>query len=197
MNFFVKNFLRGLAIVVPMVVTIYIVWLIYQMFARFDELLDVRIPGTGLMLTLLVILAVGVLASNIVGRKLLELTETLFVKAPIVKIVYLSIKDLTQAFVGEKKKFDRPVVVAFGEGMTAKALGFITREEIDIPGLSDHVMVYFPQSYNFAGNLFLVPRAAVQPIAADSSQVMALIVSGGISGAVRTEAHARPAEETR
>jgi uncharacterized membrane protein len=189
MNFIVKNFLRGLAVVIPIGLT---VWIVYEIFFWTDRLLvDAlpaagRVPGAGVALALVLILAVGVLTSNIVGRKVLAMTESIFTRAPLVKLVYLSIKDLIEAFVGDRKRFTRPVLITLGEGMSARALGFITREDVTFPGADDHVMVYLPQSYNFAGNVFLVPRHHVEPIDADSSQVMALIVSGGISGSLHT-----------
>jgi uncharacterized membrane protein len=109
------------------------------------------------------------------------LTEKIFTRLPVVKILYTSIKDLIGAFVGDKKSFDRPILVTAPEG-GAKALGFITRDSLELLGLTDHVAVYFPQSYNFAGNLIIYPRDRVSPLDADSSEVMAFILSGGVSG---------------
>ena len=74
-----------------------------------------------------------------------------------------------------------PVLVTLGEG-SGGFLGFATRDSLDVLGLPDHVAVYFPQSYNFAGNVLLFPRERVRPLEASSAQVMAFIVSGGVSG---------------
>jgi uncharacterized membrane protein len=99
-----------------------------------------------------------------------------------VKLIYTSLKDLIDAFVGDKKRFDRPVAVEFpGAGY---ALGFITREDLALPGFEGTSAVYFPQSYNFAGNVLLVGRERIRPLDADSSLVMTFIVSGGVSGGV-------------
>ena len=73
-------------------------------------------------------------------------------------------------------------MVTLIEGSNAKAVGFVTRKSMEFLGLEDEVAVYFPQSYNFAGSLLIVPRGTIKPIDADSSDVMAFIVSGGISG---------------
>jgi uncharacterized membrane protein len=178
MNFLIKNFLRGLAILIPIVATI---WLVVITFMTIDRWIQAPYPGVGIGVTILLILAVGMLAGNVIGRKLLRLTEMIFMRAPLVKIIYLAIKDLVEAFVGDRKKFNRPVLVSL-PGIEASALGFVTRDRIDfLPG-SDLIAVYFPQSYNFAGNLLLVSAARITPIDADSTQVMAFIVSGGISG---------------
>ena len=99
---------------------------------------------------------------------------------PLLKLLYTSIRDLINAFVGDKKRFDRPVAVAFTE--SARALGFVTRETLHGLHLPGHVAVYFPQSYNFAGNLLIVPKELVEPLDVHPTDMMAFIVSGGVSG---------------
>jgi uncharacterized membrane protein len=89
---------------------------------------------------------------------------------------------LINAFVGDKKRFDRPVAVALMPGASTKALGFVTRDTLGHLEMTGHVAVYFPQSYNFAGNVLLVPREQVETLDVGSADIMAFIVSGGISG---------------
>lgn len=180
MHLVVKYFLRGLAVVVPIAVTVWVVW---QIFTGLDRLINAPYPGLGLALTLAAILLTGVLVSNFVGRALLRGTELLFIRAPFVKIVYTSVKDLVDAFVGDKRRFDRPVSVALTSDGSLRAVGFITRDDLAYLGIPGTAAVYFPQSYNFAGNLVLVEISRITPIDADSSQVMAFVVSGGVSGA--------------
>ncbi len=96
-------------------------------------------------------------------------------------MLYSAIKDLIEAFAGKKKSFDKPAIVELTPG-GAKALGFITRETLEFLSLSDHVSVYFPQSYNFAGSVLIFPTERVTPIDIDSSEAMAFVVSGGVSG---------------
>ena len=179
MNFLIKNFVRGLAIVVPISAT---VWLVWATVVTIDRWLGIPWPGAGIAVTLALILLVGVLAGNVIGRTFFQWTEQIFVRAPLVKIIYMAIKDLVEAFVGDRRRFNRPVVVDLTELGQVKALGFITRDSLEFLPDSDLVAVYFPQSYNIAGNLLLVPRSRVHAIEADSAQVMAVIVSGGISG---------------
>jgi uncharacterized membrane protein len=100
---------------------------------------------------------------------------------PLVKLLYSAIKDMIEAFAGEKKSFDKPVIVTVMPGGTAKVVGFVTQEGLENFGLSDYVAVYLPQSYNFAGNVLLFPKESVKPLSIESSQAMAFIVSGGIS----------------
>jgi len=176
MNWLIKNFLRGLVIVVPIALTVY---LLYQTFLRLDQLLQVKTPGLGLVILLGAIIAIGALAGNFVGRRLFALTETLFTKAPIIRIVYSAIKDLLEAFVGNKRRFDRPVAIAVSEGV--RAFGFITRDDLTALGMPGDVAVYIPFSYTWDGCLLVVARERVTPIEADSSSVLSLVVSGGVS----------------
>ncbi|HEX9982667.1 MAG TPA: DUF502 domain-containing protein [Thermoanaerobaculia bacterium] len=178
MNFLIKNFLRGLVIVVPVAATIY---LLYQSFIAIDRLVGLPQRGLGALVLLVGITVVGILASNFVGRSLIGLMERIFNRAPIVRLVYSSIRDLLEAFVGNKRRFDRPVTFPMGPGV--KAIGFITRDDLDFLGLPGDVAVYVPFSYTWDGCMMLVARENLTPITADSASVMALVVSGGVSRA--------------
>ncbi len=167
--------------VVPVALTVYAVVLT---FTTLDQLLPLGVPGLGLLLTLAVITGVGMLTSNVIGKTLVEEFESALTRVPLVKLIYSSIKDLMNAFVGDKKRFDRPVAVALSPSSSVMALGFVTQDNLELLGLTTHVAVYFPQSYNFAGNLVLVPRELVRPVVVGSSDLMTFIVSGGVSGLV-------------
>lgn len=176
MNWLIKNFLRGLVIVVPVALTVY---LLYQTFVWLDRLLAVRTPGLGIAILLGAILAIGALAGNFVGRRLFALMEALFTKAPIVRIVYSAIKDLLEAFVGNKRRFDRPVSVQVTDHV--RVFGFITQDDLGALARSGDIAVYVPFSYTWDGCLLVVAREKVAALEADSAKVMALVVSGGVS----------------
>lgn len=178
MNTLAKSFFKGLLIVVPLIATIYVVYLVVTVV---DDLLGVPIPGLGLAITVVSITVVGLLTSNVVGRRTLEALEKGIDKLPVVKLLYQSVKDLMGAFVGDKKSFDKPVMVEVFPGQGIKMLGFVTCTHFDDAKLRDHVAVYLPQSYNFAGNLLVVPRDRVEEVDADGAQFMAFIVSGGVA----------------
>jgi uncharacterized membrane protein len=112
---------------------------------------------------------------------LFAIAEKVFKGLPLVKLLYSAVKDMTEAFAGEKKSFDKPVIATIAPGGSAKVVGFVTQDTLENLGLSDHVAVYVPQSYNFAGNVLLFPSEAVKPLNIESSQAMAFIVSGGVS----------------
>lgn len=178
-------FFKGLFVLVPVVVTVYV---IYAVFTKIDGLLripmpgaDKPLPGTGFIATLILITLIGFLASNILTKNLLGLVDRIFARLPLIKILYTSVKDLIGAFVGDKKMFDKPVLATLSTNSNAKVLGFITNEDMTFLGIKEHVAVYLPQSYNFAGNLIILPKNLVSPIEKNSSEVMTFIVSAGVS----------------
>ena len=174
----VSYFLKGLLVFVPGALTVFAIVLV---FTKLDGLLNIPIPGLGLVITIVLITLIGFLASNFIGKKFFSLIDGLFTKLPVVKMLYSAIKDVIEAFAGEKKSFDKPAIVELTAG-GPKALGFITRDGLEFLSLSDHVAVYFPQSYNFAGSVLIFPSAQVTPVDIDSSEAMAFVVSGGVSG---------------
>lgn len=184
MKALIKYFFNGLLIIIPMAVSIYAV---FWAFKAIDGLLGLDgYPGAGLLITLAMVTAIGFLANNFFTKKLFDYFELIVSRVPLVKLLYSSIKDLIGAFVGEKKSFNKPVLATFAPGV--RAMGFITRESLEQLGLVDQVAVYFPQSYNFAGNLLIMPRSQVEPLTIDSSEAMTFIVSGGVAGSGKEQA---------
>jgi uncharacterized membrane protein len=184
MNDLARNFFEGLLILVPVVTTLYVAWLVFQ---TIDGWLNIPIPGVGFLVTVGLITLTGRYASTVFVRKMLDVLERMLIKAPFVKLLYTSLKDLIEAFMGEKRRFDQPVLVSLSPGGHAEAVGFVTRTDLEFLGLLDHVAVYFPQSYNFAGNVLVFPKDQVRPLEAESADVMAFIVSGGVSGGQNRE----------
>ena len=180
-----RYFFRGLLVIVPLAVTVWVVALVVATLDAWipvERLVDRPVPGLGLAITLALIFVVGFLASNFVTRWLFRTVDRAFAKLPLIKLIYTSLRDLVDAFVGERKRFDRPVRVRLGPDGSPSVPAFLTRDDLTALGLEDHVAVYFPQSYNFAGNVLLVHESRVEPIALDSATVMTFIVSGGVSG---------------
>ncbi|MES1184266.1 MAG: DUF502 domain-containing protein [Myxococcales bacterium] len=174
----VRYFVRGCLVTVPLAIT---GWVIYVTLRFVDNLLPIGIPGLGILVTLSLVTLIGLFTSNVIGKRVFQLTDRALSGMPLVKLIYTSIKDLIRAFVGDHKSFDRPAAVALTPG-GARILGFVTREGLHMLGMPEFVAVYFPQSYNFAGQLAVVPREQVELLDAASAEVMTFIVSGGISG---------------
>jgi uncharacterized membrane protein len=187
------HFLKGILILAPMIVT---GWVIVWVFTAIDGLLRIPVPGVGFLITIIFIIFVGILASNIFFTRLFSYFEKVLTRLPVVKLLYFSIKDLIGAFVGEKKMFNRPVMVTLAHapfevnmppgkaGSDIKLLGFVTSGSLDfLPESGDRVAVYMPQSYNVGGQLMLVPKERITPLATvESAKLMAFIVSGGAAG---------------
>ncbi len=177
MNKITRYFFEGLLLVAPVAITLYVILWIVKII---DQVNPTPIPGLGLVFTAIFITLTGYFASNYLARAMGKRIDALFTRLPFIKMLYQSIKDLMETFVGSKKSFDKPVLVTLAPGGVS-VIGFVTLTTLESIGLKDKVAVYLPQSYNFAGNLIVVPKEQVTPINASSGAVMALIVSGGIS----------------
>jgi uncharacterized membrane protein len=171
-------FLRGLVVVVPLAITIYVC---YAVFTRIDGWLGFAIPGVGFVVTIALITLTGFLASNLITRGLLSAFDSLMERLPFVRLLYSSTKDLLNAFVGEKRRFDRPVLVRLSPESEARLVGFVTQSSLAQLGLDGYVAVYLPQAYAVHGNLAVCPAGLVEPLHAVSSEVLAFIVSGGVT----------------
>ncbi|MGB5311217.1 MAG: DUF502 domain-containing protein [Polyangiales bacterium] len=172
-----RSFAQGLLVLAPVAITI---WVVVFTVTTLDDWLDTGIPGLGIVIAAIGITIIGYLTGTVVGNKLLEWLEAGMQRVPLIRILYNALRDLFGAFVGGKRKFDKPVAVEMNQhGL--KVLGFLTAEHFDDPQLEGHVSVYLPESYNFAGNLVVVPKERVRPLDADGAEFMAFIVSGGVT----------------
>jgi len=189
MNKLANYFLKGLLVCVPLVVTIAIVvWVFKMLYSLAPERitgenppfwLQAALAAAILVIMLIVILLAGVAASNYVGARAIGFIDTFVGRVPVFSMIYSSVKDITQALGGEKKKFDRPVLIQFTPG-GPMTVGFVTADSMDFAGVAERVAVYMPQSYNFAGQMLIVPKDWIRPLNLDSKDAMTLVVSGGI-----------------
>ena len=178
MKHFLKYFLRGFLILAPITITVFIiVWLLKWL----NDFFDIGIPGLGILLILILITALGYIGSSIVARPLLGLMERYICKLPLISIIYSSIKDLFDAFVGENQKFNQPVLVRLYAEAEVFKMGFVTQHSMEAVELPGHVAVYFPNAYDLSGELHLVPRQNVRAVQVPSAMAMKFVVSGGVS----------------
>ena len=184
-------FLQGLLFVVPIVAT---VWILVKAIMRIDGLLpfqvpiqlpgfeEIDIPGLGLITIFLFIALMGFIGSRYIRNPLFSYFETLIEKAPLAKLIYSSVKDLIQAFVGEKRRFNTPVLVRLEKESDINRIGFVTKEDLTELGIeSDKVAVYLPFSYGFNGELIILPKENVRPLNASGTDMMKFIISGGVT----------------
>ena len=185
-NKLVSYFLQGLLYIAPITIVIYI---IYALFTFMDGILqdyfvDIfgsKIPGLGLLVLVIFIIFIGFLGKTIIADPLKKLFKNIIDKIPPLKFVYAAFDDIIAAFVGKEKRFNKPVLVKINKESEIEKLGFITEEDLDFLEDKNKVAVYFPHSYNFSGELFIVPKANITPIDVKSSELMKFVVSAGLT----------------
>jgi uncharacterized membrane protein len=139
------------------------------------------IPGLGFLIIVSGTMLIGFVISVFLPQALQNLVENIIRHIPLVRIFYFAFKDLISAFVGDKRKFNQPVLMLLNKESGIQKVGFITQNDLSNLGLKDKVAVYCPHSYAFSGELYIVPNQNVQPLDLPSAEVMKLIVSGGVS----------------
>lgn len=178
-NRFLNYFLRGLLITIPLAATIgVIIWL----FNTIDNFLGKdHFPGLGILILLVVITFLGFLGSSYITKPFIDWFDEWLEKTPGIKFLYSSVKDLIEAFVGDKKKFSEAVLVSLSQDGIYK-IGFITNKDLTILGLEGFSAVYFPKSYGFMGDLYLVQNDKIKPLKNNSTAIFKMVVSGGVTG---------------
>ncbi len=182
--------IKGLLIVVPVALSIFIVvWAVTTVdsWLNVNNILGVdpktganrNIPGLGLALVIAIILIAGIFVTNFVTEPMYNWFKRTMNKFPLLNFIFSSIKDLTEAFVGDEKKFNHPVLVDVGNEI--KKIGFLTQNDLKKLDLPDDAIVYFPFSYSFAGQILVVNKSKIKPLKMSASEAMKLVVSGGVS----------------
>jgi uncharacterized membrane protein len=184
-------FLQGLLITVPITVTFVV---IIQAVVWIDDLIPVHlpvtipgfskfdIPGIGIIVLFTVITLLGYFASFLVANPLFSMIEKLLGKTPLLKIIYTSMKDLVEAFVGEKKRFTKPVLVTVNKNPVIQRFGFVTENDLSRLGIeATKLAVYLPFSYGFNGQLLVVESSSVSELDVTGTEMMKFIISGGVT----------------
>jgi uncharacterized membrane protein len=141
----------------------------------------IRMPGLGFFVVIALVLLVGWLSSLFAVNRLVALLDTVLEKTPGIKFIYSSVKDFLEAFAGNKKKFNQPVLVNV-DGADIWRIGFITQQTSKDFGLEDHVTVYVPHSYAISGITYFVPINKVKPLPnIGAADAMKFTVSGGVT----------------
>lgn len=190
-------FFQGLIILAPIAIT---AWAVVSLFNFIDGILPnllhlllpdlfkldqygypKRIPGLGFLVVILIVLTVGYISSTFIVGKLVDLFDNILERTPGIKIIYTTVKDFFEAFAGNKRKFDKAVLVSI-EAADVWRVGFITHEELHEFGLHEYMAVYIPQSYAFAGHLYFVKKERVRLLTdISSADAMKFAISGGVT----------------
>ncbi len=184
-------FFKGVLVVVPLGAAIF---LIYWIFSSIDNALNlsdaiavdshgkpVYIPGLGILTVIVIIMIVGIIVTNFITDPIKAAFNRWIKRIPLLNFFYSSIKDFTEAFVGDEKKFSEPVLVELNDS-GLKQVGFVTHKNLKKIKLPGEVAVYLPFSYSFAGQLVIVKTERVTPLNMTASAAMKFVVSGGVSG---------------
>lgn len=174
-----RYFFSGTLFIVPLVATAYF---IFVSFRWLDNLLNLPYPGLGFAIILFAITAFGYLTTNFAFKTAADWFDRGMNRIPLVKLIYSAVKDLLNAFVGDKKKFNKPVLVRINKDNNLYQVGFITQPDLTDLGLQDMVAVYFPHSYAFSGFHYFVAKENIQPLNVPGPTAMKFIISGGVSG---------------
>ena len=192
-----QYFFQGLIVLAPIGITI---WVVLGLFNFVDDILPNiihavapgylskdaagnlnKIPGLGFVVVIALVLLVGWLSSLFVGVRLVSILDSLLEKTPGIKFIYSSVKDFLEAFAGNKRKFDKPVLVNV-DATDVWRIGFITQADTDEFGMPDHVTVYVPHSYAISGITYIVPRERIKPLNnVSAADAMKYTISGGVT----------------
>ena len=171
-------FLKGLLLVAPVAITVYVV---LSALRFVDELVPIQIPGIGILIIISSITLIGAIGQSLLIDPLLRQVERLINKVPLAALIYSSVKDLLSAFVGDKRKFEQPVAVEMLPGSGIRRIGFVTQSSVSAHFGEGNIAVYFPDSYNISGELMIVPAARVEALNWKSADAMKFVVSGGVA----------------
>lgn len=183
--------IKGTLVVVPVAGAFFlIIWIvasldnalnITQHFLEDDRGHPLYIPGIGILTVLLILIFVGFVFTTLVTEPIKNWFSRTINRIPLFNTLYSSIKDFTEAFVGDAKKFNEPVLVEVNE-TGLKKIGFLTQRDLRKIGLEDEVVVYFPYAYSFAGQVVVAKASRVTKLEMSATDAMKLVVSGGVSG---------------
>ncbi len=182
----VNYFLQGLLYIAPLGITVFI---LYALFGFIDGLLrssiqvlfGIDIPGLGLVIIVVLITLLGFVGQTVIAQPVKKQITHILKQAPFLQTIYTAIKDFVEAFLGKEKKFTHPVLVKVNRSADLEKIGFVTQTDLSELNITDKVAVYFPHSYNFSGELFIVPSANVTPLDISPKDAMKFAVTGGVA----------------
>ena len=191
-----NTFLKGLAAVLPVVLTLYLVW---WLGTNAEDILggwlrallppELYWPGLGLLVYFLLVLLAGVLVDAYIVRRFIRFGETLLARIPIVKTIFGALKDFARFLPAGDKRRDLKRVVMWKFGH-ARLIGFVTEEHINprmLRDASDIVAVYFPMSYQIGGYTLYLPRSELEETQLSVEEAMRLVLIGGVTATAQPQ----------
>ncbi len=184
-SWFKVRFITGFFVTVPVVVTAYVLWIFYNEVDGFlspvyQRLMGRHVPGLGFLTAVVIIFLMGVVATNVVGRRVLQWAEGLLRRVPIFGRVYPAVKDLIEAFSPHRRSGFREFVIVEHPREGIYSYGFRTGE-VRVEGTKPEalVTVYVPTNHLYLGDIVLVPAEAVVPTGLSIEEGIRIILSAG------------------
>jgi uncharacterized membrane protein len=177
---FFRSFLQGLLILSPIAVTAYV---IYTVFDSVDRLIPWVPRGLGFVIIITLVTFIGYMGTRFfLGRMLFDAFDHLLQHIPGIKYIYSSIKDVMGSFVGDKKRFNKPVWVCINLNPEIWRIGFMTQKDMAFLGMAGKVAVYLPHAYAVSGYVILTDTKLIKPVTKmTAAEAMKFAVSGGIT----------------
>ncbi len=185
LNTLAKSFFQGLLIIGPFAITIWIIWYIVSSIDNIIPTFSERLyPGITFFSVIITTTLIGYLGNKfIIGRVVVDSFDYILEHTPGIKFIYTSLKDVMTSFVGDKKKFNQPVLIKTAENPEVWRIGFLTQSDLSSVGFPDYVSVYLPHSYAVSGwVVFVLATNIVILQNVTAAQAMKFAVSGGVAG---------------
>ncbi len=195
-------FLQGLLYIAPIGLTLYILFIVFDIvngFSSFltNDLLGIKIPGLGLAMMLALIIFTGYFGKTVIAKPIASFISNFIARIPVINTVYSAIKDIFSAFVGKEKKFSNPVLVKTSENPEMYRIGFITQKDLSKLKLSSNmVSVYMPFSYAVMGDLVIVHVDNITELHLSSAEALKFAISGGLTEIIEKHTHNNDTEKT-
>ena len=191
-----QYFFQGVIIIAPIGITLYVVIWLFNIIdnilpdllrSLFPKLMTEpngslrTIPGVGFLVVIFLVTLLGWISSSFIVSRIVDVLDKVLEQTPGIKYIYSSVKDFLEAFGGNRKKFDKPVLVSVDAADTWR-IGFITQNDLSMFELSEHVSVYVPLSYALTGVVYFVPKSKIKIIHnMNSAEAMKFVISGGVT----------------
>lgn len=181
---FLRSFLQGLVIIGPIAATIGIIWYFISAIDNIIPSLSAQMPGIVFIIVILSTALIGFIGNKfIIGKVIVDSFDYLLEHTPGIKFIYTSLKEVMSSFVGDKKKFNIPVLILTTEVPEVWRVGFLTQSDLSGVGFPGYVSVYLPHSYAVSGWVVFVKAENVKILHnIDPANAMKFAVSGGVAG---------------
>lgn len=182
----IRSFLQGLLILSPIAITAYVIYIVFD---SVDSLVPWVPRGLGFVIIIGIVTFIGYMGTRFfLGKMLFDAFDNMLQHVPGIKYIYSSIKEVMGSFVGDKKRFNKPVWVCVNHNPEMWRIGFMTQKDLAYLGMANKVAVYLPHSYAVSGWVIVVEIKNIKPVTKmTAAEAMKFAVSGGITGLEEVE----------